>query len=177
MRLWTIGHSVLSAEEFLALLKAHEIRLLADIRRYPASRRLPHFNGDALAAFLAEAGIAYRHFPELGGRRAARADSRNTLWRNASFRGYADYMESEDFQRGFEALENAALAAPTAIMCSEAVWWKCHRMLVADALTARGMEVAHILGPEPARLHFLTKGAKIRNGYVDYSKEPEIRLL
>ena len=177
LRLWTIGHSTLALPGFMDLLKTHGIGLVADIRRYPASRRYPHFNADALASGLGAEGIAYRHFEALGGRRSARADSRNTLWRNASFRGYADYLETAEFQKGLEALEQAAGLQRTAIMCSEAVWWKCHRQLVADVLTARGAEVRHIVGAGEAPLHRITKGARVEGGHLVYAGEEEPRLL
>jgi uncharacterized protein (DUF488 family) len=173
---WTVGHSTLEATDFLALLKPHGIELLADIRRYPVSRRYPWFNAGALAAGLAPEGIAYRHFEALGGRRSVRPDSRNTLWRNASFRGYADYMETPEFKAALEELERVASAKRTAILCSEAVWWRCHRQLVADALTARGIEVRHIAGTGGTRAHALTKGARVEEGEPVYTAN-DIRLL
>jgi len=128
MRIWTVGHSTRTIDEFVSLLKANEIKILADVRAWPGSKRYPQFNKDALAESLSAHGIRYEHFPELGGKRKSKPDSRNTAWRNASFRGYADYMETEEFQKGIERLRDvAAQAGPTAIMCAEAVWWRCHR--------------------------------------------------
>lgn len=175
--LWTVGHSTLPLQEFLALLMTHEIESLADIRRYPVSRWHPHFSAVNLAPALAESGIGYLHYEALGGRRAPRADSRNTLWRHPSFRGYADYMETPPFMSAFLNLENVAGQKRTAFMCSERDWWKCHRQLVADAFTARGTEVRHIMERGEAATHRLTKGARVNSGRVDYSSEPENLLL
>src|SRR5215204_962270 len=123
MDVWTVGHSTHTPEEFLALLRAHRIEQIADVRRYPASRRHPHFNAEPLAQTLAGASIDYLPAPDLGGRRAARRDSHNTVWRNASFRGYADYMETDEFKQAATKLEELASKEHTAYMCSEAVWW------------------------------------------------------
>src|SRR5437870_10641503 len=142
--IYTVGHSTRSLETFLALLAEHQIRLLVDVRRYPASRRYPHFAQEPLAAALEAVGIAYRHDADLGGRRAARRDSANTAWRSAGFRGYADYMETPAFEDALARLRELARARPTAILCAEAVPWRCHRQLIADALVARGEEVGHI---------------------------------
>ena len=176
-QIWTIGHSTLDLPEFIALLKAHTIGLVADIRRYPASRRYPYFNAESLASSLQAEGIAYRHFEALGGRRAARVGSQNTLWRNESFRGYADYMDTPEFQAALGDLEQVAVTKRTAIMCSEAVWWRCHRQLVSDALTARGVEVRHITGVGEAALHRITKGATVEAGRVVYKGEEQNLLL
>ena len=139
MRIWTIGHSTRTIDEFISLLKENEIKLLADVRTWPGSKRYPQFNKEALAESLNAHGIRYEHFPELGGRRRPRSDSKNTAWRNASFRGYADYMETEQFHKGVERLlDVAAEAGPTAIMCAEAVWWRCHRSLISDYLKVAG---------------------------------------
>ena len=172
--MWTIGHSTRSLETLVALLRAHGIERVADVRRFPRSRRQPHVNTDALARDLPAAGLAYRHLPGLGGFRRARADSRNTGWRNPSFRGYADYMETEEFAAHFAALLDEARLGPTAIMCAEAVPWRCHRSLISDALLARGVEVRHILGPEPAELHALTAGARVEGARVVYPGEPDL---
>ena len=141
---WTLGHSTRPLTEFLDLLDFHRIRALADIRRFPASRRWPHFSGTALAAALGSRGIDYLWIPQLGGRRPPQPDSPNTGWRNAAFRGYADHMASEDFAEGLDLLANLALAEPTAMMCAESLWWRCHRALVADALVWCGFDVRHI---------------------------------
>ena len=169
MRIWTIGHSTRAIDEFISLLKENEIKLLADVRAWPGSKRYPQFNKDALAESLTAHGIRYEHFPELGGKRKSKPDSRNTAWRNASFRGYADYMETEQFQKGIERLlDVAAKAGATAIMCAEAVWWRCHRSLIADYLKARGVEVLHILGANKVEPHPYTSAARIVNGELSY---------
>jgi len=191
MRIWTIGHSTRTIDEFISLLKANEINLLADVRAWPGSKRYPHFNKDVLAKSLSEQGIRYEHFPELGGKRKSKPDSRNTAWRNASFRGYADYMETEQFQNGIERLLNiagqgaatwavaekrydgseAVTPCAIAIMCAEAVWWRCHRSLIADCLKARGVEVLHVLGATKVDPHPYTPAARIVNGELSYETE------
>jgi len=172
--MWTIGHSTRSLEALVALLRAHGIQRVADVRRFPRSRRHPHFDAAALARDLPAAGIAYRHLPGLGGFRRPRPDSRNTGWRHASFRGYADYMETDEFTGHVRALLEEASATPTAIMCAEAVPWRCHRSLIADALLARGVEVRHILGPARAEPHTLTEGARVEGDRVVYPGEPDL---
>jgi len=191
MRIWTIGHSTRTIDEFISLLKENKINLLADVRTWPGSKRYPHFNKDALAKSLSEQGIRYEHFPELGGKRKSKPDSRNTAWRNASFRGYADYMETEQFQNGIERLLNiagqgaatwavaekrydgseAVTPCAIAIMCAEAVWWRCHRSLIADCLKARGVEVLHVLGANKVDPHPYTPAARIVNGELSYAAE------
>jgi len=172
MRIWTIGHSTRVIDEFISLLKANEIKLLADVRAWPSSKRYPQFNKDALAESLTAHGIRYEHFPELGGKRKSKPDSRNTAWRNASFRGYADYMETEHFQKGIERLLDVGQeAGPTAIMCAEAVWWRCHRSLIADYLKARGVEVLHILSANKVEPHPYTSAARILDGELSYQPE------
>jgi uncharacterized protein (DUF488 family) len=169
MRIWTIGHSTRPIDEFISLLKENQIKLLADVRAWPGSKRYPHFNKEALAESLSPHGIRYEHFPELGGRRKPIPDSRNTAWRNASFRGYADYMETEQFQKGIKRLLDVATeAGVSAIMCAEAVWWRCHRSLIADYLKSRGMEVIHILGAHKVESHPYTSAARIVNGKLSY---------
>ena len=172
MRIWTIGHSTRTIDDFISLLNQNEIKLLVDVRAWPGSKRYPQFNKDALAESLNAHGIRYEHFPELGGKRQSKPDSRNTTWRNASFRGYADYIETEQFQEGIERLlDVAAEAGPTAIMCAEAVWWRCHRSLIADYLKARGVEVLHVLGVNKVEPHPYTSAARIVNGKLSYSQE------
>ncbi len=166
--LWTIGHSTRSSEEFLALLTVHEISRLVDVRRYPGSRRYPHFHSDALAKSLTEAGVDYRHMPALGGRRTTRADSPNGGWRNASFRGYADYMLTDEFRRASEKLMANAAQSRTVIMCAEAVPWRCHRLMVADTFVARGWEVVHIMGPGQIQTHRLTAFAVLKEDRLLY---------
>jgi len=176
--IYTIGHSTRSLDEFLALLKAHGITHLADIRTVPRSRRHPHFAGDALAKSLPAAGIVYRHFPGLGGLRKPRADSPNAAWRHEGFRGYADYMETAGFEAALDELvEFGADQRPSpsgggaprvVMMCAEAVWWRCHRQLVADALVARGNDVRHIVSAAAPTAHTLTSFARISDARVIY---------
>jgi len=172
MRIWTIGHSTRAIDEFISLLKQNEIKLLADVRAWPGSKRYPQFNKDALAESLNAHGIRYEHFPELGGKRKSKPDSRNTAWRNASFRGYADYMETEQFQKGIDRLlDGAPEAGRTAIMCAEAVWWRCHRSLIADYLKAREVEVLHVLSANKVEPHPYTSAARIVNGELSYEAD------
>ena len=166
--LWTIGHSTLSIEDFISKLKSFEIQVLADVRSYPGSRRYPHFNREKLNASLADTGIRYEHFPELGGRRRARPDSLNIAWRNESFRGYADYMETNEFRAGIDRLLNIATTQRAAIMCSEAVWWRCHRSLISDYLKVKGIEVNHIMSIGKAEPHPFTSAAGIVDGELSY---------
>ena len=176
MRIWTIGHSTRAIDKFISLLEEIEMKLLLDVRAWPGSKRYPQFNKEALAKSLTVHGIRYEHFTELGGKRKSKADSRNTAWRNASFRGYADYMETEQFQKAIERLlDVAAGARPTAIMCAEAVWWRCHRSLVADYLKVRGVEVLHILGANKIEPHPYTSAARIVNGELSYKANDLLR--
>jgi uncharacterized protein (DUF488 family) len=172
--IWTIGHSTHSIHDFLDLLKAHEIDLLADIRRFPGSRRYPQFNSDALASTLAENKIAYRHFEGLGGRRNPKPDSKNDSWRVAAFRGYADYMESEEFKKQIEILQALALQQRVVYMCSEAVWWSCHRALVSDYLKSIGWTVLHIMSKVKAEEHPWTKPARLVNGKLSYASHDSL---
>jgi uncharacterized protein (DUF488 family) len=170
-RIWTVGHSTRTIEEFISLLTTNHIKLLVDVRSLPGSKRFPQFNKEALSDSLKKAGIHYEHFPELGGRRKPRKDSHNTVWRNASFRGYADYMETEEFHKGTKRLlDLAADAGPTTIMCAEAVWWRCHRSLISDYLKARGIEVMHILNANKTEPHPYTSAARIVNGKLSYAE-------
>jgi uncharacterized protein (DUF488 family) len=169
--IWTIGHSTRTIEEFISSLAANHIKLLVDVRSLPGSKRFPQFNKETLSDSLKKAGIRYEHFPELGGRRRPKADSRNIAWRNASFRGYADYMETEEFHKGAtRLLDLAADAGPTAIMCAEAVWWRCHRSLISDYLKARDIEVMHILNANKTEPHPYTSAARIVNGKLSYAE-------
>ena len=165
---YTVGHSTLSLEEFLGRLRGHGIGGIADVRRYPASRRHPHFARDALADSLARSGLAYGWLEALGGRRRGRADSTHVAWRNDAFRAYADHMETDEFREGLARLLTLAETRATAILCAEAVPWRCHRQLVADALVARGFEVRHVLGPGPADAHRLTPFARLEGERVVY---------
>ena len=169
MKIWTIGHSSRPLEAFLELLSRHEIEAIADVRRFPGSRRQPQYGQAALSASLAARGVEYRWIEALGGRRRPRPDSPNTAWRNLSFRGYADYMESAGFRRGMDELLELAARKRTAIMCSEAMWWRCHRSLVSDALCAREIEVVHILDAAHTRKHPMTSPARIVDGRLSYA--------
>ncbi|HET6424778.1 MAG TPA: DUF488 domain-containing protein [Planctomycetaceae bacterium] len=168
--LFTIGHSTHSAEQFCALLAEHQIELLADIRRYPGSRKFPHFNRENLGDTLAKAGITYRWFEDLGGRRKGTATeaSPNMGLRNQSFRNYADYMLTDVFHRAIDELLKEARARRTAYMCSESVYWRCHRRLVSDFLTARGDTIQHIMPNGDLRPHALTPEAVVADGNVTY---------
>jgi uncharacterized protein (DUF488 family) len=169
-QIWTIGHSTRVIDDFITLLDEQGIKLIADVRMFPGSKRYPQFNKEALAQSLGERGIRYEHFPELGGRRKPSPDSHNKAWRNASFRGYADYMETEEFHKGIERLLDLAnKVGPTAIMCAEAVWWRCHRALISDYLKVRGIEVAHIADAKKIGSHSLTSAARMVNGKLSYS--------
>jgi uncharacterized protein (DUF488 family) len=167
-RIWTIGHSTRTWEAFAAVLRAHDIAALADVRRFPASRKHPHFNREAMEKALAADGVAYAHFPELGGRRKASPGSSNTAWRSESFRGYADYMATPAFRAGMERLAALAASRRTALMCAESVWWRCHRGLIADWLKARGTEVLHIIDESPPQAHPYTGAATIVEGRLSY---------
>ena len=157
---YTVGHSTRPLDEFLALLGRHGIGTIADVRRFPESRRHPHFGRTPLAEALAAAGVGYVWLPDLGGRRAVRPDSPHVAWRNDAFRGYADHMESAAFSAGIARLLDLAEQRPTAILCAEAVPWRCHRQLIADALVARGIEVRHVTGPGAPAAHRLTAFAR-----------------
>ena len=164
---YTIGHSTRSIVELVALIRREGIRALVDVRAFPMSRRHPHFNGEALGVTLAGHGISYRHAPALGGRRRPRVDSPNGAWRNPSFRAYADHMGTAEFRDAIAQLLAGASEAPTTIMCAEAVPWRCHRSLIADALVARGCEVRHVLDASTDR-HTLIDIARVTNGEVTY---------
>jgi uncharacterized protein (DUF488 family) len=166
--LWTIGHSTRPFEEFLALLISHGVRRLVDVRTVPHSRHNPQFDTTALARSLEKAGISYLHQPELGGLRKPRKNSMNAAWKNASFRGYADYMQTEGFWTALGALSTGSRNIPTAIMCAEAVPWRCHRSLIADALAMRGWTVRHILGKTKADKHKFTPFAVIDHDRITY---------
>jgi uncharacterized protein (DUF488 family) len=171
-RIWTIGHSTRDIGDFIATLQANAIKAVADVRLLPGSKRYPHFNQTALQVSLAEAGISYEHFPELGGRRKAKHNSRNTSWRNEAFRGYADHMETEEFDLGIKRL--VALGqrvGPTAMMCAEAVWWHCHRALISDFLKVRGVEVIHIIDAKKNEPHPFTSAATVLDGQLSYAAD------
>ncbi len=168
IKLWTIGHSTRSADEFIDMLRAHEIQSLVDVRSFPGSRRYPHFNKAVLAHILQAAGINYVHLAELGGRRRASPDSKNAAWKNLSFRGYADYMDSVEFQKGINVLLELCQDRRIVIMCAEALWWRCHRSLIADFLKAKVVEVTHILDANHTETHPYTSAARIISGQLSY---------
>jgi len=170
---WTLGHSTRSWEEFVSLLQAYQLQAVADVRRLPGSRRLPQFDQETMAENLERMGIAYRWFPKLGGRRRALKESRNTGWRNASFRGYADHLASEEFAEGLAELIDLAQQERTTLMCAEAVWWRCHRRLIADVLVLRGIEVIHILDATHSTPHTHTPPARIVDGELVYPAAEE----
>ncbi|WP_254544927.1 DUF488 domain-containing protein [Halomarina pelagica] len=168
-RVYTFGHSSRSIEEFVSALRAYDITIVVDIRRFPGSRRNPQFGADALAAALDEHGIKYRHFEALGGRRSAPpADSPNDEWENNSFQAYADYALTDEFQTALDELVALAETEVPVIVCAEAVYWRCHRRIVADWLLARGCEVVNIYDAGRADEHELTRFAEISNGRVTY---------
>ena len=164
----TVGHSTRASDDFLALLQAHGVKRLVDVRTIPRSRHNPQFNRERLASAVRLAGISYLHMKALGGLRHARRDSVNIAWRNRSFRGFADYMQTPDFARGLRRLTSAARTKRTAIMCAEAVPWRCHRSLIADALLARGYRVEEIESLKRTRVHRLTPWARVRGSKITY---------
>ena len=167
--LWTIGHSTRPWEVFVAMLAEAGIEVLADVRRFAGSRRNPQFSAETMAQAVPAAGIDYLPMPDLGGRRTARPDTTNTAWRNASFRGYADYMDTGAFAAARERLMEIARERRTAVMCAEAMWWQCHRALISDDFKARGWTVLHLLAPGRADEHPYTSAARIVDGKLDYS--------
>jgi uncharacterized protein (DUF488 family) len=167
--IWTIGHSTHTIEKFIGMLQSFEIKCLVDIRRYPGSKRYPHFNKEALQVFLSKENINYVHEVDLGGRRTPAKNSKNTGWRLAAFRGYADYMETDQFQQAVQRLDALALKQSTVYMCSEAVWWSCHRSLVSDYLKTKGWMVMHIMDINKAQEHPYTSPAKVVQGNLFYS--------
>jgi uncharacterized protein (DUF488 family) len=175
--LWTIGHSMRPIGEFTDLLLAHRISLLVDVRTVPRSRYHPQFNTETLAQSLREVEIQYRHLSGLGGLRKPKKDSVNDGWRNASFRGYADYMQTEEFQQTLEELVQYGTHDSTAIMCAEAVPWRCHRSLIADALTSRGWDIRHIMSLKKAAPHVLTSFAHVEKERVTYPKSTDLPSL
>jgi uncharacterized protein (DUF488 family) len=166
--IWTVGHSSRTWEDFLSLLQTHRIEAIADVRRFAGSRKFPHFGRDELPARLHAAGVDYIAIDELGGRRKVAPDSPNSVWRNPSFRAYADHMASAEYAAGRVRLLRLAQHKRTAILCSEAVWWRCHRSLIADDLKAAGIEVRHIMSAYKATEHPYTSAASIQNGRLVY---------
>lgn len=166
--IYTIGHSSRPLEEFLAMLQSFDIGLIADIRSLPGSRKYPHFDKEELQVFLPQNHIQYVHLVNLGGRRRPDKNSKNTGWRHRAFRGYADYMETDAFTEGMDELKKAGAQLPTAYMCSEAVWWRCHRAMVSDSLKVEGWTVLHIMDIGKAKEHPYTAPAKIIEGRLSY---------
>lgn len=176
LSIWTVGHSTRTFEHFLELLQSQNTEAIADVRRFPGSRKYPHFNSESLKVSLSEHDVAYEWFQELGGRRKPDPHSHNVAWRNASFRAYADYIETQEFREGLERLLQLAREKRTAIMCSEAVWWRCHRSLISDVLKVEGIEVLHILELGKVVEHPYTSAAQIVNGHLYYGA-PQGSLL
>ncbi|MGN6533663.1 MAG: DUF488 domain-containing protein [Ginsengibacter sp.] len=166
--IWTIGHSTRTFEELLEMLRSFEIQVVADIRSFPGSRKFPQFNKEILENTFPEKGIEYIHIKKLGGRRKVKPGSKNTSWRHIAFRGYADYMETSEFREGIKELESIALEKRVAYMCSEAVWWRCHRSMVSDYLKTNGWKVMHIMAPGKEEEHPYTAPARIVNGILTY---------
>ncbi len=171
LTIFTIGHSTHSIEEFVEILKEHNIKLIIDVRTIPRSRHNPQYNSDELPAALQEHDIGYEHMSGLGGLRHAKKDSINMAWENASFRGFADYMQTEEFERGLDQLIELARTNPTAIMCAEAVPWRCHRSLIGDALIARKVKVIDIMSKTSTKVHMMTPWAEVKDGLVTYPKK------
>jgi uncharacterized protein (DUF488 family) len=167
--IYTIGHSTGSLEEFIALLQTFSIEMLVDVRSYPGSRRYPHFNKENLSKELPVKDILYLHILCLGGRRKALPQSKNSAWKNDAFRGYADYMETDEFKKGIDELEKIGTRYRTAFMCSEGVWWRCHRSMIADYMKVKGWKVLHIFKNQKAEEHPYTAAAKFVDGNLSYS--------
>lgn len=172
--IWTIGHSTHDLEEFIAMLQSCNIEVVADIRSLPGSRKFPQFDKEALEISLPAHGIQYLHLPNLGGRRKVKPDSKNTSWRHPAFRGYADFMETEQFREAIAQLEILASEQHISLMCAEAVWWRCHRSMVADQLKVNGWTVNHIMGVGKVTEHSYTQPAHIVNGKLNYLSDAEI---
>lgn len=169
LTVWTIGHSTRTTEEFIALLQHYRIAAVADVRRFPGSKRLPQFMSETLEASLARCGIGYEWIEELGGRRRAPPEPSASAWRNASFRGYAAHLESEEFETGLQKLLRLAGNQPTAMMCAEVLWWRCHRSMVSDVLKLQGIEVLHIQDEKHLTPHPYTSPARLDNGRLAYA--------
>ena len=170
--IWTVGHSTRPIAAFIELLESAAITLVVDVRRFPGSRRYPDYNQQPLAEALATASISYLALPILGGRRQAHPDSPHTAWRNPSFRGYADYMDTEQFREGIQQVQTLAANERIALMCAEALWWRCHRALIADYLKAQGYDVIHLLSPSKHEQHPYTSAARMNDGKLTYTLPP-----
>ena len=175
--IWTVGHSTRPVAALIEMLQAHGITRIIDVRTIPKSRYNPQYNGESLERSLRDAGIGYQHMKALGGLRHPRKDSPNMGWRNESFRGYADYMQTSEFESALNALAIAAAHEPLAIMCAEAVPWRCHRMLISDALAARGYRVDHIMSPIKSDPHTMTSFARVEGSAVTYPAGTQERLF
>lgn len=173
-KIWTIGHSTHTLEEFTGILLSEKIELVADIRSFPGSRKFPHFNREALEISLPEKNIGYIHLARLGGRRKINPDSTNTNWHHPAFRAYADYMETDSFCDGIRELENLAKEKRTAFMCSEVLWWRCHRSMVSDWLKLHGWTVLHIMGRGKIQEHTYTSASRITDGKLFYSPDGSV---
>jgi uncharacterized protein (DUF488 family) len=169
----TIGHSTRGIGEFIEILDSFQIQSLVDVRSFPGSKRFPHFNKEPLRIFLQEYSIEYIHMPELGGRRNPSGNSKNSGWKNEAFRGYADYMETTEFKNAIIRLEEVAKSKNVAYMCSEALWWRCHRSLISDYLKSKDWEVIHIMDLDKSQPHPYTSPARVIQGTLDYSKKSE----
>jgi uncharacterized protein (DUF488 family) len=169
-QIWTVGHSTRTTETFIALLEHYGIQAIADVRRFPGSRRLPQFMSANLEASLAEHGIAYEWIEALGGRRRATPGPSASAWRNSSFRGYAEHLHTDEFACGIQQLLRLAAEKPTAIMCAEVLWWRCHRSMVSDVLKLRGVEVLHIQDEHRLTLHPYTSPARLNHGELVYDE-------
>lgn len=169
-QIWTIGHSTHTIEKFIGILQSFHIEMLVDIRHFPGSRKFPQFNKPNLEIILPENNIGYMHLADLGGRRKVRAHSKNQVWHHPSFRGYADYMETDAFKKAIQILEETGMQYITAYMCAEAVWWRCHRSLVSDYLKVSGWEVWHIMDTGKAVPHPFTTPARIHEGQLSYTQ-------
>ncbi len=167
--IWTIGHSTNTFEKFIQIIESFDIEIIADVRSLPGSRKFPQFNKENLAISLPEKSINYIHIPNLGGRRKVNKDSRNTAWRHPSFRGYADYMGTQNFIDGIDELLSIAEKMRTAVMCAEALWWRCHRSMISDYLKLNGWKVVHIISKTKTEEHPYTQPARIIGGKLDYS--------
>lgn len=171
LTVWTVGHSTHPFEEFLSVLGAYDIEAIADVRRYPGSRRHPQYHEPTLRAALGAHGIEYSWLPALGGRRTPRTKSINTGWRHPAFRGYADHLASGEFDAGLAELIRLGRAYRAAIMCSEVLWWRCHRRLISDVLVSRGAQVIHILSDTKSEQHRLGPPAQVIDGHLSYPEE------
>jgi uncharacterized protein (DUF488 family) len=172
-QIWTIGHSTRSLNDLIDMLHSQDIQILVDVRSFPGSRKYPHFNKENLSNTIPASGIEYVHITDLGGRRKVNKNSPNTRWRHPSFRGYADYMETGGFENGITQLETMATDSSVCYMCSEAVWWKCHRSMISDFLKCRSWDVCHIMEIDVIKHHKYTQPARVSNGLLTYRENEQ----